>query len=114
MSLATSLDRLPPRQRAVIDAFSWDWGPDCTYNMVAQRLGVHVGTVRRHLMAIRATNPETYAYWRYCRAQQLGQRKERSAKRRWMHTTRWFNKLRKRAKRYGIDWRLLAGLPPKS
>ena len=113
MSLTSALDRLPPGQRAVLDAFSAEWTADCTYESVARRLGVHIGTIRRHLMAIRASNPEAYAYLRRCRDNQLRARRERSAKRRFWHTTRWFNKLRKRARRLGIDWRLMAGLPPQ-
>ncbi len=75
--LAALLATLPVGQRRVAEALIA--GPHGrTYPAVAAALGVHVGTVHRHLARLRARHPMVYAALMAVRAWQLAGRHERA------------------------------------
>ncbi len=92
-----AFSRLTEGQLRVLRAF--ENARDCTYEDVAERLGCHIGTVRWHLMDIRARHPEAYAYWRELRAEQKDARHQRALQRKRAHTDRWFRKKRAHERR---------------
>ncbi len=85
--LAALLATLPAGQRRVAEALIAD-PRGRTYPAVAAALGVHVGTVHRHLARIRARRPAVYAALMVVRVEQLAGRYrralERARVRRWV------------------------------
>ncbi len=71
--LATLLATLPVGQRRVAEALIAD-PRGRTYPAVAAALGMHVGTVHRHLARTRARRPAVYAALMTARAEQLASR----------------------------------------
>jgi hypothetical protein len=84
-----------PAQARVLEAFE-EAGPRCTWTQIAEKLGCHVGTVRRHVMDVKARNPAAYERWRNVRRHQLTERHQRSEKRRKRHSAIYFIKLNRR------------------
>jgi transposase len=68
---------LRPRQSGVAIAILGDGGEPPSYVDVAQRLGIHVGTVHRHLGRVRRRHPELYAQVMAERKRQLAARHSR-------------------------------------
>lgn len=60
-----------------------------TYQQVADALGVHVGTVHRHLGRVRAARPELYARLMAERRQQLAERHDRAVERAERRSRAW-------------------------
>ena len=84
--LAALLAALPAGQRCVAEALVAEpYGR--TYPAVAAALGLHVGTVHRHLDRIRRRHPAVYATLMAIRAEQLDARHQRALARR--RTKRW-------------------------
>lgn len=78
--LAALLATLPAGQRRVAEAFvAAPWGR--TRGETAAALGVHVGTVHRHLARIRARRPVAYAALMAARREQLAGRHDRALSR---------------------------------
>lgn len=89
------MSALLPGQRRVVEAFV-ALGYDATYQAVAEKLGVHAGTVHRHIVDIKRRQPAAYEEWRNLRRHQLSARHQRALKRRRVHTDAWFRKKRRR------------------
>ena len=75
------------RRRVAMALLAEDCG--CTYDAVAKRLGVHVGTVYQHLRRIRLRHPHVYAALMSKRARQLAERHRRAGERADAHTQAW-------------------------
>ena len=84
--LAALLATLPAGQRRVAEALVAD-PVGRSYPAVAAMLGLHVGTVHRHLGRIRRRHPSVYAALMATRAEQLAGRHWRALTRR--RTRRW-------------------------
>lgn len=84
-----------PAQARVLEAFEEE-GPRCTWTQIAEKLGCHVGTVRRHVMDVKARNPEAYQRWCSVRREQLAERHQRAEKRRKKHSALYFLKKHRR------------------
>jgi len=100
--LLAMLGRLPAGQRRV--ALALVLGPSApTYPEVAARLGVHVGTVHRHLGRVRAKHPEVYAALMAERRWQLERRHERAVERAERRSAEWHRRQanRRYRARYG-------------
>ncbi len=90
--LAALLAALPPGQRRVAEALMAE-PAGRTYPQVAALLGVHLGTVHRHLARIRRRHPAAYRALLAVRADQLAGRHTRAvagakaqrARRRYIH-----------------------------
>ena len=95
--LRKMLNRLAPRQRAVAEALVSE-GSAVTYQEVADTLGIHLGTVHRHLQRVRENHPDVYAALMQLRAWQRGIRHYRAIEREKAHSRAWFR--RKRTRRY--------------
>ena len=82
------LATLPPGRCRVAKALLAD---DCglTYPAVATQLGVHLGTVHRHLHGIRLRHPQVYAAIMAERARQLAVRHQQALARAKAHSQRW-------------------------
>ena len=84
--MAALLVAVPAGQRRVAEALVADpYGR--TYPEVAATLGLHVGTVHRHLGRIRRRHPAVYAALSAKRAEQLDARHQKTLARR--RTKRW-------------------------
>ena len=78
--LRALLEALPPGQRRVVEALmEGDTAP--TYGQVADRIGLHLGTVHSHLRRIRQRHAALYAALMQHRRQQLEQRHEKAVRR---------------------------------
>ena len=100
--LLAMLGRLPAGQSRV--ALALVLGPSApTYPEVAARLGVHVGTVHRHLGRVRAKHPEVYAALMAERRWQLERRHERAVERAERRSAEWHRRQanRRYRARYG-------------
>jgi transposase len=87
-SLTRLLATLPIGRRRVATALlAEDCG--CTYDAVAKRLGVHVGTVYQHLRRIRMRHPNVYDALMSERARQLAERHRRACARAEAHSGVW-------------------------
>ena len=95
--LRKMLKKLPPRQQAVAEALVSE-GSAVTYQEVADTLGIHLGTVHRHLQRVRENHPDVYAALMQLRAWQRGVRHYRAIERAMAHSRAWFR--RKRTRRY--------------
>ena len=82
------LATLPPGQRRVAAALVAD-NRGRTYPEVAEKLGVHLGTVHQHLRRIRLRHPKVYATIMKVRARQLQARHRRALARAKAHSKRW-------------------------
>ena len=60
-----------------------------TYPEVAEKLGVHLGTVHQHLRRIRLGHPKVYATIMKARTRQLQARHRQSLARAKAHSKRW-------------------------
>lgn len=89
--LPASFGSLPPGQRRVAEALV---GGEVakTYPAVAEELGIHVGSVYRHLRRLRQRRPETYAELVALRRRQLDERHRGAVKRAAEHSARWHKK----------------------
>jgi DNA-binding CsgD family transcriptional regulator len=86
--LARLLATLPiGRRRVAVALIAEDCG--CTYDAVAKRLGLHVGTVYQHLRRIRLRHPNVYAALMRERARQLTERHRRACARAEAHSRVW-------------------------
>jgi hypothetical protein len=98
--LAGGLAALPAGQRRVAEALvAGDDVP--TYPELAERLGLGLGTVQRHLKRIREGRPETYAALMAERRRQLAMRHGQAVERREERSRRWH---RKQANRRYREW----------
>jgi hypothetical protein len=86
--LPAGLDRLPPGQRRVAVALV-ETGTAQSYPAVAAALGVHLGTVHRHLGRVRARHPALYAALMAERARQLATRHTAALARAAAHSEQW-------------------------
>ncbi|HSH78798.1 MAG TPA: hypothetical protein VLA19_09745 [Herpetosiphonaceae bacterium] len=91
--LAALLATLPSGQRRVAEALVAD-PRGRTYPAVAAALGVHVGTVHRHLARIRRLHSEAYAALMVMRREQLAERHWRALNR--ARVRRWARQYRHR------------------
>jgi hypothetical protein len=82
------LAMLPAGQRRVAEALIAS-GDAPTYPAVAIALGLHVGTVHRHLARIRERHPDVYAALMAERRRQLAVRHERAVLRAEAHSRSW-------------------------
>jgi transposase len=89
--IVAALASLPSGQRRVAEALIG--GEQArTYAEVAKRLGVHVGTVHRHLGRIRERHPDAYALLMAQRQTQLAVRHSQALSRARAHSERWHRK----------------------
>jgi predicted ArsR family transcriptional regulator len=88
LRLARLLATLPPGRRRVAQALIADRN-GTTYAAVAARIGVHPGTVARHLHRLRRRHPHVYQVLMAVRTSQLAERHERALARAEEHTARW-------------------------
>ena len=86
--LTRLLATLPPGRRRVATALIAD-NRGRTYPEVAEKLGIHLGTVHQHLRRIRLRHPEAYAAVRKARARQLAARRRQALARAKAHSKRW-------------------------
>jgi hypothetical protein len=90
----TSTERLlaglPAAQNRVAKALIA--GPEAkNYSALAVELGVHIGTVHRHLGRIRSRHPEVYSALMVVRKRQLAERHKRALARAREHDAWWFH-----------------------
>jgi len=107
--LAGLLATLPPgRRRVAIALIADDSGP--TYPAVAAKLGLHLGTVHRHLLRIRRRNPKVYVAVMNARSRQLAERHREARARAEAHSKQWHAMTRGR---YLYDLYLWSGVLPR-
>jgi transposase len=95
--------------RVVQCLLSGDYGVALTYEQVARKLGVSVGTVYRQLKRVRDQHPDVYRTVMSWRKWQLENRHEAAVERAKQRTARWFRRKRARAykEKYGVyPWEL--------
>lgn len=103
MLLPASFAGLPPGQRRVAVALV-DAGIAPTYEQVAHRLGLHLGTVLGYVNRIRSRRPEAYADLVVLRRRQLAERHQVAVQRAAQHSAGWHRRQanRRYRERFGI------------
>ena len=81
-----------------------------TWAEIAARLGVGIGTVRRHTQDAKRRAPTVYATVMRRRVVWRARRHQVALDRQRARTTRFYRRMRSRARRLGLDWREIA--PP--
>jgi hypothetical protein len=86
-------DPVSPGQRRAAEALIG--GDEArTYQEAAEVMGVHVGTLYRHLKRLRERHPDVYAAVMATRAEQLAERHENALLRAAAHSREWLRRKR--------------------